>query len=68
MYVIMDSLMKKNILWAAAIVIIIAGAVFVLPRMREAIETRKASGGAWVEAALVSKDCEILEKKKPYHN
>ncbi len=45
-------------------VILLAGIAFVAPRIRERIE----AGGSdkWVEAAVAPKNCEAIEKEKPY--
>ena len=47
-----------------AVAVLAVGAVFVAPRIREAIDTR--GGDRWVEAATATKSCETPEKEAPY--
>ena len=58
--------MVKKIVWVIVAVILVAGIAFVMPRMKERVETR--STDKWVEAAVASKDCDTLEKREPYPN
>ena len=58
--------MKNKIVWLPVAVVLVVGIAFVVPRMKERIEAR--NGDKWVKAAVTSKNCEILEKEKPYPN
>src|SRR3989338_5037772 len=56
--------MKQKTLWAIAAIVLAAGIIFVLPRLKEA----RAAGGRdkWIEAATASKICGAVKAEEPY--